>query len=103
MPLLKWHVASVLRKAGFIEDKILINYLEKMTKMISGSIFSMSELSIFLAGSRRSELGEILGGLFQGRRGAIFIGDCLKLSEEANWASFIGWCKHHNLICSFRC
>jgi hypothetical protein len=71
-----------------------------MARMVSGSRYFMGELSIMMAGSKSVDgVGDILGAILEGRRGAIIIGDAYQLATNIDWSSFIGWCSHNKLVC----
>jgi cytoskeletal protein CcmA (bactofilin family) len=55
-----------------------------------------------LVGKQSEGVGDIIGAQLQGRRGAIFVGDCRKLAENNEWKSFLMWCMENKLICTFR-
>lgn len=72
-----------------------------MVRLVSGSRYLVSEMSILVVSSGRGGVGDILGSLLEGRRGVVLIGDCNELSKSPDWNQFLGWCKENQLIMSF--
>ena len=53
----------------------MLKLIDRMVRLTSGSKYEISDLKVTVVGRKNEGLGDILGSLFQGRRGVIIIGD----------------------------
>lgn len=60
---LRWHVAKMLPRAGVTDFRLLNKLLGRMVRLVSGSRYAVSEMSILVVGSGRGGVADILGSL----------------------------------------
>jgi hypothetical protein len=85
----------LLKTLNYTEAKLFKKYMGILCRVVSGSIYLRSDLSVLMLGTDRDHISlrELVGAMREGRRGVIIIGDMDCFGEKAEMANLIDWCK----------